>query len=166
MRIAISGEPYSGKTTVTKELERFGFRRLTSATRPKVENQGTRTCDNNYWVTPPLASVSDYGPAENLVIDDFRFPDEAVALQTNGFLLVRLDCSTEVRRARARLLGRKWEVQTTSDRTDPLHGTSDNPETVPDKWPAWDYRINSAVPKSQLERAVRHMLGHFLEVTE
>jgi adenylate kinase len=148
MRIALSGKRGSGKSTVASylsrvygidtvsfadllkdRLEEAGIRRDSlRRTKPplvrelmQVYGQAMREQDEDYWVNRALLTIEASG-LDDVVIDDLRFRNEAVALKENGFILVRVVQD-----------GREY-----NDRLD-----SDPSEIDLDDWDDWDYIVSA-----------------------
>jgi hypothetical protein len=116
------------------------------------EGEAERKLDVNYWVNVLLNRIGAEDLDPNIVVDDLRFPNEAAALRSNGFYLVRIDCPLAVRMARAQLVGGYVSI----------HGAEHESEWALDDWPDWDYRISERCLTIQPERLARHILGSLL----
>jgi len=153
MRIAFSGKQGSGKTTLSNFLVlTHGYERVSFAQSLKemamsdyglsyheafgvnknrvfLQRLGLekRQEDPDYWVKLVANKVSS-NPNKNYVLDDLRFPNEANYLKSNGFLLVRLECSEDVRKNRI---------------PNTFGNPHDESETSLDSYLGWDYVIRS-----------------------
>lgn len=104
--------------------------------------------DDNYWVKRLLANIPDKTSA---VVTDVRFPNEAEALQDNGFLVVRLDVPQELQVKRYQM----------------FHGTSPEPsqfthisETALDDYP-FIFRINASKPIDEVVADVKNLWAYW-----
>lgn len=121
--IAIAGKAGSGKTTVARELTAIGSHKLVSLATPlKVKvfeafgitkndpgardvylavGTALRNRDRRYWIDLCLEEVTRTNALQRpVVIDDVRTDDEFAVLRAAGFLMVQLNCPSNVRYAR------------------------------------------------------------------
>lgn len=108
MRIAICGKAGSGKTTIANHLiDKYGFWKYSFAAAIKelarelfgMEDkdrtllqgigQSMRDIDSEVWVRYLMNSI-EANDADNVVIDDLRYPNEALWCRAHGFHIVKL----------------------------------------------------------------------------
>jgi adenylate kinase family enzyme len=103
MRVAISGKPYAGKSTLAKELaKKYGGHVLSIATPlkaqiPHINKVSDRAQIHEYanamTANNPEVFISqlDLSGGDCIIIDDLRYLHEAHYLRSRGFMLIRLD---------------------------------------------------------------------------
>jgi len=119
--LAFSGKAGCGKTTIAKNLEVFGFTRLSFATRlkeisqelfPKIMSKKKeelrptlqlfgcfcRLIESSCWINIVIEKLDKLNPKNRIVIDDMRFLNEFDALRWLGFKLIRVHRSKALRR--------------------------------------------------------------------
>lgn len=121
--VAIAGKAGSGKTTIARQLVSIAPHKLVSLATPlKVKvfeafeitksdpgardvylavGTALRNRDRRYWIDLALEEVQRANTlGRPVVIDDLRTDDEYEVLRAAGFVMVRLDCPTNVRYTR------------------------------------------------------------------
>jgi hypothetical protein len=124
-RIAFFGPMCSGKTWAAEYLrDNYGYKKVAFAEKLKglaydlygisgksgpnreiLQHLGTdlRKYDPDIWIKHALYRAQQF-ESESLVIDDLRYPNEAIVLKKNGFALVGILCDEEKRQERIRTL--------------------------------------------------------------
>lgn len=165
MRIAISGKQGAGKSELSKIfIDKYGFEYVSFAKALKemaieeyglseeevygakkkrefLQNLGAekRDEDINYWVKIVIDSLEE---DKNYVLDDLRYLNEFDALKDNGFVMVRVLASEEVRKDR---IGSTFGNPTHKSETD-LDSVENNPTLYKDREENkryWDVFINN-----------------------
>ena len=134
MNVGIIGKMGSGKTTAANFLvEKYGFVKMGLADpirlivrdyfgieskadpryRRLMQKVGTdwfRSADPDVWVKYLLRSAEKEN--KPIVVDDVRFPNEALALSCQGWKLVYLDCPYKLRETRCRERDKQFDHST------------------------------------------------------
>ena len=115
MKLAITGEMASGKTSIAKYLvEKYNFTKFSFAddvklyateifdmnmnvkNRKLLQQFGSKMkeIDENIWIKRLDFKIKDI--SDNIIIDDLRYPNEELYLKSNGFKILKLDIETEL----------------------------------------------------------------------
>lgn len=131
MRLAISGKMLTGKSSIAKALEPWGFKRMAFAdplkdfachefgiTRAELERdkdhyreylqrtgQAMKTLhkDDLYWAKKLFEEIKALPPIQNIVVDDVRFPYELDELIDMGFTHIKLIAPLATREYRGKI---------------------------------------------------------------
>lgn len=121
MKLAITGEMGSGKTSIAKYLvEKYNFKKFSFADdvklyateifdinininvkdRKLLQQFATKMkeIDENIWIKRLDNKIKDI--YDNIIIDDLRYPNEELYLKSNGFKILKLDIDTELQNNR------------------------------------------------------------------
>ena len=121
MKLAITGEMGSGKTSIAKYLvEKYNFKKFSFADdvklyateifdinininvkdRKLLQQFATKMkeIDENIWIKRLNDKIKDI--SDNIIIDDLRYPNEELYLISNGFKILKLDIDTELQNNR------------------------------------------------------------------
>jgi dephospho-CoA kinase len=121
MKLAITGEMASGKTTIAKYLvEKYNFSKFSFADdvklyaseifdininmkikdRKLLQQFATKMkeIDENIWIKRLDIKIKDI--SDNIIIDDLRYPNEELYLKSKGFKILKLDIDTELQNNR------------------------------------------------------------------
>lgn len=117
MKLAITGEMASGKTSIAKYLvEKYNFTKFSFADdvklyateifnmkikdRKLLQQFATKMkeIDENIWIKRLNDKIKDI--SDNIIIDDLRYPNEELYLISNGFKILKLDIDTELQNNR------------------------------------------------------------------
>lgn len=117
MKLAITGEMASGKTSIAKYLvEKYNFTKFSFADdvklyateifnmkikdRKLLQQFATKMkeIDENIWIKRLEFKIKDI--SDNIIIDDLRYPNEELYLKSNGFKILKLDIDTELQNNR------------------------------------------------------------------
>jgi len=119
MKLAITGEMASGKTSIAKYLvEKYNFTKFSFADdvklyateifnmnmkvkdRKLLQQFGTKMkeIDENIWIKRLDNKIKDI--SDNIIIDDLRYPNEELYLKSKGFKILKLDIDTELQNNR------------------------------------------------------------------
>ena len=114
MKLAITGEMASGKTSIAKYLvEKYNFTKFSFADdvklyateifnmnmnmkvkdRKLLQQFGTKMkeIDENIWIKRLDNKIKDIDISDNIIIDDLRYPNEELYLKSKGFKILKLD---------------------------------------------------------------------------
>src|SRR5690625_832560 len=144
--------PFSegGKTTAGYCKPRKLYQDVGSALRALDENVWVRQVEKSMRVWENMKDV------KGIVIDDLRQPNEYEWAKANGFIIIRVNASDEVRLARARKAGDVFSEE------DLRHET----ESHVDKFVV-DYEIQNDIDnKAELNRKVDEIMGEILKERE
>lgn len=172
MKIGISGKQGAGKTALAKILiEKYNFQKVSFA--DGVKNTGMqvfgltydqafgnskdrvllqqigqklREIDPNVWVNMVVREIKKSDKViPNVVIDDVRFKNEFDTLRENGFIMVRIDASEDIRKER---IGSTFANPTHISETDlDAIGVKEQDDEV-----GWDVFINNSASLETLEK--------------
>ena len=166
IKIGLTGKARSGKDTVADHLVLWGFSRvafgdslkhylseifpdLISGNKPRALlqrfGQSMREFDEDVWIKHALNKVDE---SSNVVITDVRQPNEYRSLKERGYVIIRVESSTQNRFNRMMALG---DVFSESDLTD---GT----ETALDDYDV-DYTIINDGDMSSLTEQITAILA-------
>jgi adenylate kinase family enzyme len=117
MKLAITGQMASGKTSIAKYLvEKYNFTKFSFADDVKLyateifdmKNKDRKLLqqfatkmkeiDENIWIKRLDNKIKDI--SDNIIIDDLRFPNEELYLKSKGFKILKLDIDTELQNNR------------------------------------------------------------------
>lgn len=119
MKLAITGEMASGKTSIAKYLvEKYNFTKFSFADdvklyateifnmnikvkdRKLLQQFGTKMkeIDENIWIKRLDNKIKDI--SDNIIIDDLRYQNEELYLKSKGFKILKLDIDTELQNNR------------------------------------------------------------------
>jgi hypothetical protein len=181
MKIAFSGKVLTGKTTLARALEPWGFTRLSFAdplkdyacaefgiTREQLEankdqyreflqntGQAMKAIHNDllYWTNQLLVKVDMMPDVRNVVVDDTRFPYELEPLLKRGFLHVKLIVPEATRLYRGKLkYGDAFE----------LKGNEHESETALDDYTENTLIVTNDIMMDRPEQFARYLLHKLL----
>lgn len=119
MKLAITGEMASGKTSIAKYLvEKYNFTKFSFADdvklyateifnmnikvkdRKLLQQFGTKMkeIDENIWIKRLDLKIKDI--SDNIIIDDLRYQNEELYLKSKGFKILKLDIDIELQNNR------------------------------------------------------------------
>lgn len=117
MKLAITGQMASGKTSIAKYLvEKYNFTKFSFADDVKLyateifnmKNKDRKLLqqfatkmkeiDENIWIKRLDNKIKDI--SDNIIIDDLRYPNEELYLKSKGFKILKLDIDTELQNNR------------------------------------------------------------------
>lgn len=119
MKLAITGEMASGKTSIAKYLvEKYNFTKFSFADdvklyatqifdinmkikdRKLLQQFATKMkeIDENIWIKRLDNKIKDI--SDNIIIDDLRYQNEELYLKSKGFKILKLDIDTELQNNR------------------------------------------------------------------
>jgi len=109
----------------------------TEAMRDNIHKEG--------WI---LALMSEYGPREDWIVTDVRFPNEAEAIRKTGGILIRI------------------EGDPTGKRKTSKRDLNHPSETALDSYGKFDYIIHNILPFSSLELQAKNIAAHLRQTSK
>lgn len=104
-----------------------------------------RKIDPDVWVRHLADNIEATCPDDNIVIDDLRQPNEYAWARANGFIIVKLECDADTRKARLEALGEPVTEDLLTHETETHFADFEPDYVIPNDGDTIDLRANIAM---------------------